>query len=94
MSKQQADTKNVSDYFEKKVKKIGTIPIDGIFLGRNGVELSFDKKLTPTQQKKIKDGVLGILQENFYGSYELGNIEFDGFESLLLIKVTPVVFAL
>jgi len=88
MAKQQADTKNVAEYFEKKVKKIGTIPIDGIFLGRNGVELSFDKKLTPTQQKKIKDGVLGILQENFYGSYELGDIEFDGFESLLMVKVT------
>ena len=88
MAKQQADTKNVSDYFEKKVKKIGTIPLDDIFLSNKGVELVFDQKLNPTQQKKVKDGVLGLLQENFSGSYELGDIKFDGFESLLLIKVS------
>ena len=29
-----------------------------------------------------------LLQENFSGSYELGDIKFDGFESLLLIKVS------
>lgn len=88
MAKQQADTKNVSEYFEKKVKKIGTIPLDDIFLSSKGVELVFDQKLNPTQQKKVKDGVLEILQENFYGSYELGDIKFDGFESLLMVKVT------
>jgi hypothetical protein len=88
MTKQQADTKNVSDYFEKKVKKIGTISLDDIFLSNKGVELVFDQKLNPTQQKKVKDGVLGLLQENFSGSYELGDIKFDGFESLLLIKVS------
>ena len=88
MAKQQADTKNVSDYFEKKVKKIGTIPLDDIFLSNKGVELVFDQKLNPTQQKKVKDGVLGLLQENFSGSYELGDIKFDGFESLLVIKIS------
>lgn len=88
MAKQQADTKNVSDYFEKKVKKIGTIPLDDIFLSSKGVELVFDQKLNTIQQKKVKDGVLEILQENFYGSYELGDIKFDGFESLLMVKVT------
>ena len=88
MAKQQADTKNVADYFEKKVKKVGTIPLEDIFLSNKGVELVFDKKLNPTQQKKVKDGVLQLLQENFYGSYEVGNIKFDGFESLLLIKVS------
>ena len=91
MAKQQADTKNVSDYFEKKVKKIGTIPLDDIFLSNKGVELVFDQKLNPTQQKKVKDGVLGLLQENFSGSYELGDIKFDGFESLLVIKISQKI---
>ena len=88
MAKQQADTKSVANYFEKKVKKIGSIPLNDIFLSNKGVELVFDQKLNSTQQNKVKNGVLEILQENFYGSYELGDIKFDGFESLLLVKVT------
>lgn len=88
MAKKQADNKSVAEYFDKKVKKIGAIPLDDIFMSSSGVELVFERKLNPSQQKKIKDGVLEILQENFYGSYNLGDIKVDKFESLLLIKVT------
>jgi hypothetical protein len=88
MTKTKADTKSVADYFEKKVKKIGTITLDDIFFSSSGIELVFERQLNTVQKKKIKDGVLEILQENFYGTYELGDIEVDRFESLLKIKVS------
>jgi hypothetical protein len=88
MAKQQADNKNVEKYFGDKVKKIGTIPLFDTMLTVSGVELSFEKKLTAAQQKKLKDETLKILNENFYGSYEIGDIKYDGFESTLKIKVS------
>lgn len=88
MAKQQADNKNVEKYFGDKVKKIGTIPLFDTMLTVSGVELSFEKKLTATQQKKLKDETLKILNENFYGSYEIGDVKYDGFESTLKIKVS------
>ena len=88
MAKQQADNKNVEKYFGDKVKKIGAIPLFDTALTVRGVELSFEKKLTATQQKKLKDETLKILNENFYGSYEIGDVKYDGFESTLKIKVS------
>jgi len=88
MAKQQADNKNVEKYFGDKVKKIGTIPLFDTMLTASGVELSFEKKLTAAQQKKLKDETLKILNENFYGSYEIGDVKYDGFESTLKIKVS------
>lgn len=89
MSKEKADNKNVEKYFATKVKKIGLITLDDTALASAGVELNFfDRKLTPTQQNKIKQDVLKILDENFYGSYEIGKIEFDGFDSILTINVS------
>jgi len=88
MAKQQADNKSVAEYFDKKVKKIGTIPLDDIFMSAGGVELVFERKLNVSQQKKVKDGVLSLLNENFYGSYQVGNVQVDRFESLLMVKVT------
>jgi len=88
MTKQQADNKNVEKYFGDKVKKIGTIPLFDTMLTVSGVELSFEKKLTAAQQKKLKDETLKILNENFYGSYEIGDVKYDGFESTLKIKVS------
>jgi len=88
MAKQQADNKNVEKYFGDKVKKIGTIPLFDTMLTVSGVELSFEKKLTAAQQKKLKDETLKILNENFYGSYEIGDVKYDGFESTLKIKVS------
>lgn len=86
--KQQADNKSVAEYFDKKVKKIGNISLDDIFMSSSGVELVFEQKLNPAQQKKVKDGVITLLNENFYGSYQVGNFEVDRFESLLTIKVS------
>ena len=88
MANQQADNKNVEKYFGDKVKKIGTIPLFDTMLTVSGVELSFEKKLTAAQQKKLKDETLKILNENFYGSYEIGDVKYDGFESTLKIKVS------
>lgn len=88
MLKEKADNKSVAEYFDKKVKKIGNIPLDDIFMSAAGVELVFEQKLNPAQQKKVKDGVLTLLNENFYGSYQIGNVEVDKFESLLTIKVS------
>lgn len=88
MAKEKADNKSVAEYFDKKVKKIGNIPLDDIFMSAAGVELVFEQKLNPAQQKKVKDGVLTLLNENFYGSYQIGNVEVDKFESLLTIKVS------
>jgi hypothetical protein len=51
------------------------------------VELIFEKKLTATQQKKLKQDVLKMLNDNFFGSYEIGDIKYDGFESVLKLKV-------
>ena len=57
------------------------------FVTVRGVELIFEKKLTATQQKKLKQDVLQMLNDNFFGSYEIGDIKYDGFESVLKLKV-------
>ena len=88
MAKIQADNKNIEKYFAK-VKKIGSITLDDTALVSAGVELNFfDRKLTTTQQNKLKTDVLKILDENFYGSYEIGKVKIDGSDSLLSINVT------
>lgn len=87
MAKQNADAKSIADYFAKKVKKIASIPLDDITLIGKGVELVFEKKLNTTQQKKIKDDVINILQENFYGSYKIDNVKVGRFDSTLLLEI-------
>jgi hypothetical protein len=88
MAKIQADNKNIEKYFAK-VKKIGSITLDDTALVSAGVELNFfDRKLNTTQQNKLKTDVLKILDENFYGSYEIGKVKIDGSDSLLTINVT------
>jgi len=52
MAKKQADNKSVAEYFDKKVKKIGAIPLDDIFMSSSGVELVFERKLNPSQTKE------------------------------------------
>jgi hypothetical protein len=88
MAKKQADNKSVAEYFDKKVKKLGNVTLDDIFMSASGIELVFERKLNSTQQKKIKEEVLVKLQENFTGSYVVGNPEIDKFESVLPIRVT------
>jgi len=87
MAKQNADAKSIADYFDKKVKKIASIPLDDIILIGKGVELVFEKKLNTTQQKKIKDDVINILRENFYGSYKIDNVKVGRFDSTLLLEI-------
>ncbi len=87
MAKINADAKSIADYFDKKVKKIASIPLDDIILIGKGVELVFEKKLNTTQQKKIKDDVINILQENFYGSYKIDNVKVGRFDSTLLLEI-------
>lgn len=93
MAMQKAETKSVADYFDKNVKKIGTIPLDDIVLTAKGVELIFDQKLNTSQKKKVKDDVVKILQENFYGSYELDDIKVGRFDSILSIEVSQGGYA-
>ena len=87
MAKINADAKSIADYFDKKVKKIASIPLDDIILIGKGVELVFEKKLNTTQQKKIKDDVINILRENFYGSYKIDNVKVGRFDSTLLLEI-------
>lgn len=89
MAKEKADNKTIEKYFADKIKKIGSITLDDTALVSAGVELNFfDRKLNPSQQSKLKKDVLKILDENFYGSYDIGNVKFDGFDSILTINVT------
>jgi len=88
MAKKQADNKSVGNFFNDKVDaKIGSLVLSDSFVTVRGVELIFEKKLTATQQKKLKQDVLQMLNDNFFGSYEIGDIEYDGFESVLKLKV-------
>jgi hypothetical protein len=88
MNKKQADNKSVGNFFNDKVDaKIGSLVLSDSFVTVRGVELIFEKKLTATQQKKLKQDVLQMLNDNFFGSYEIGDIEYDGFESVLKLKV-------
>lgn len=88
MAKKQADNKSVGNFFDDKVdKKIGSLVLSDSFVTVRGVELIFEKKLTATQQKKLKQDVLQMLNDNFFGSYEIGDIKYDGFESVLKLKV-------
>lgn len=90
MSKIKADTDTVQNYFNNKVKKIDAIKFKYAEKGRQSVELYLKGKLNINQQNKIKNEVLDILNENFYGTYEIGKIKFDDEfdESFLSIKVT------
>lgn len=88
MAKKQADNKSVGNFFNDKVDaKIGSLVLSDSFVTVRGVELIFEKKLTATQQKKLKQDVLQMLNDNFFGSYEIGDIKYDGFESVLKLKV-------
>ena len=88
MNKKQADNKSVGNFFNDKVDaKIGSLVLSDSFVTVRGVELIFEKKLTATQQKKLKQDVLQMLNDNFFGSYEVGDIKYDGFESVLKLKV-------
>lgn len=88
MAKKQADNKSVGNFFNNKVDaKIGSLVLSDSFVTVRGVELIFEKKLTATQQKKLKQDVLQMLNDNFFGSYEIGDIKYDGFESVLKLKV-------
>jgi hypothetical protein len=88
MNKKQADNKSVGNFFNNKVDaKIGSLVLSDSFVTVRGVELIFEKKLTATQQKKLKQDVLKMLNDNFFGSYEIGDIKYDGFESVLKLKV-------
>ena len=88
MNKKQADNKSVGNFFNDKVDaKIGSLVLSDSFVTVRGVELIFEKKLTATQQKKLKQDVLQMLNDNFFGSYEIGDIKYDGFESVLKLKV-------
>ena len=88
MAKKQADNKSVNNFFTGKIDaKIGSLVLEDCYPTASGVELIFEKKLTATQQKKLKQDVLKMLNDNFFGSYEIGDIKYDGFESVLKLKV-------
>lgn len=91
MSKKTADNKSVDNFFTGKIDaKIGSLVLEDCYPTASGVELIFEKKLTTIQQKKLKQDVLKMLNDNFYGSYEIGDIKYDGFESVLKLKVDQV----
>ena len=83
---ERANAKNVGEFFGK-LNKIGrTVLSDSAMVGK-GVELFFEKKFTLAQEKTLKNNVTKILDENFSGSYELGKLEYDAGESILMIKI-------
>jgi hypothetical protein len=71
---EQANTKSVGEFFEK-YSKIGTIKLDSVGPSAESVELSFDRKLTTGQKTTLKKKVIDLLEKNFYGSYEVKDIE-------------------
>ena len=83
---EQANAKNVGEYFGK-LKKIGRIALEEVFLVGKGVELFFEKKFTASQEKTLRNDVTKILDENFSGSYELGKLNYDVGESILTIEI-------
>ena len=74
MAKEKAYTSSIKNYFNKNVKKIGSIKFEYAEMGGQSVELALKGKLNTTQQSKVKTEVLNILNENFYGEYEIGKI--------------------
>ncbi len=49
---------------------------------------TLERKYSTTQQTRLKESVLNLLNQNFLGSYDLKKITYDGFESILPIEVT------
>ena len=68
----QANTSNVSEYFENKVKKLGNKNLAYVEKGSSSVDIIFIGKLNQDQQKKISKEVLDILNKNFSGLFSLG----------------------
>jgi len=68
-----ANTKNVKDYFLNN-KTIGPIRISSVDDGSDEVRLIFSMKLTSNQKEYIKDNVNKILNNNFYGKFEVMNV--------------------
>ena len=83
---ERANAKNVKEYFDK-LDKIGRTALDDSAMVGQGVELFFEKKFNLAQEKALKNNVTKILDENFSGSYELGKLEYDAGESILMIKI-------
>lgn len=87
MAKEQANTKNISNYFATKIKKIGSIVLYDVLIGNSGVTLELVGKLTASQQNKIKTDIIKLLDQNFSGSYEINNVKVVGSKTKLDIKV-------
>jgi hypothetical protein len=68
-----ANTKNVKDYFLTN-RTIGSIKISSVDDGSDEVRLVFNMKLTSSQKEYIKDNVNKILNNNFYGKFEVMNV--------------------
>jgi len=68
-----ANTKSVKDYFLNN-KTIGSIRVSSVDDGSDEVRLIFDMKLTSSQKEYIKDNVNKILNNNFYGKFEVMNV--------------------
>ena len=68
----QANTSNVSEYFENKVKKLGNKKLAYVDKSSSSVDIVFTGKLTQDQKKKISKDVLNILDDNFSGTFSLG----------------------
>ena len=83
---EQANAKNVGEYFGK-LNKVGRTALSDSAMVGKGVELYFEKKFTPAQEKTLRTNVTKILDENFSGSYELGDLDYDAGESILMIKI-------
>ena len=83
---EQASAKNVGEYFGK-INKVGRTALSDSAMVGQGVELYFEKKFTPAQEKTLRTTVTKILDENFLGSYELGDLDYDAGESILMIKI-------
>lgn len=87
MAKQDADNKSVFAFFSK-LNKVGRFGLNDVSQSGEVVELYFERKYSTTQQTRLKESVLNLLNQNFVGSYDLKKITYDGFESILPIEVT------
>jgi hypothetical protein len=71
---EQANTKSVGKFFDN-VRKFNNVSIDAVQISYESVELNFYKKLTKPQKTAIKKKATELLQDNFFGEYEVREIK-------------------
>ena len=71
---ESANTKNVREYFFKN-RKIGPININEPISGSDDVTLTINRKLSQNEKNLILESVNNIMNNNFYGKFEVLNIK-------------------